>query len=40
MTNLARLILSRAKHQCDLCGVALMIGAINFGLMIAEHMTH
>lgn len=38
MTNLVSLILSRAKHQCDLCGVALILLIINFGLDVAAHM--
>ena len=38
MTNLARLILSRAKHQCDLCGIALALNVIQFGLILTLHM--
>jgi hypothetical protein len=35
MTRLNEWIASQSKHQCDLCGVALMMSLINFGLMIA-----
>lgn len=38
MTNLARLILSRVKHQCDLCGVSLLLNFITLGLMAALHL--
>lgn len=37
MANLASLILSRAKHSCDWCGVSLMISLINLGLMACLH---
>lgn len=37
MTNLARLIASRFKHQCDWCGVALMISLTTLGLMACLH---
>ncbi len=38
MSNLARLILSRAKHQCDLCALSLFLNVLQFGLIMALHL--
>jgi hypothetical protein len=37
MTNLAALIASRFKHQCDLCAVSIFLDFILFGLIACLH---